>query len=178
MSSATNNNIVLTPTPSEVNYEEAFADVRTYGMAGLFSLTNAEMRNIDSVQDVQQSLMNLQETVELLASDWSNYWTAVLQTDNDKVQYDADPDNHDDKHDPDGGKWTDQQRATAVSADTNQYNNDSTQMQTWSTYWSSQGNLLSNGVTNIGQNLSIDGSTIQEVVMTIMNALSQILGSI
>jgi hypothetical protein len=148
----------------------ANANVRVYGMVGLWSLTNAQMRNIDAIQDVQASLMSLQVSVETLASDWSNYWIGILETDDAKVQFDADPNNN--------KSWTDQQRATAVSADTNQYNYDATQMQTFSSFYSAQNNLLSNGVANAGQALSVDGSTIQEVVMTVMNALAQILGSI
>ena len=145
-----------------------FSDVRTYGLVGLWSLTNAEMRNISNTQDVQQSLMDLEQTVETLSTNWSNYWTGKLTTDENKVQTDS--------KNPDG--WSDQRLAAEISADTSQYNFHSTNMQTFGSFFSSLNNLLSNGVSNAGQNLSTDGSTIQQVVMKIMDALSQLLGSV
>lgn len=147
-----------------------FDDVRAYGLVGLWSLTNAEMRNISNTQDVQQSLMDLEQVVETLSTNWSNYWTGKLQTDENTVQDYADPTHHTD--------WSDQKRAAEVSAATSQYNFDSTNMQTFGSFFSSLNNLLSNGVSNAGQNLSTDGSTIQQVVMKIMDSLSQLLGSV
>ena len=146
-----------------------FGNVRIYHLAGLTDISNALNENISSSMDVQQSLMSLEEDVENLSVAWSDYYTKILAADEQKVQDIA------------SGKIpssSDQAKATAVSAATSQYNLDSTDMQTVGTNYNSQNNLLSNGVANVGQNMSTDGAEIQQVVTKIMDGLSRILGQI
>jgi len=143
-----------------------FGHVRTYGMVGLWSLSAAEMRNISSTMDVQQSLMSLEESVESLSVVWSNEYTKMLAADEAAVQAAA------------NAPGSPQDRANAVNVATSKYNFDSTNMSTTNSNFSSQNNLLSNGVSNAGQNLSTDGATIQQVVMKLMDSLSQLIGQI
>ena len=159
--------LIPTPTTFATPTEyvgDSYEGVRTYGMVGMWSLTNAEMRNISSTMDVQQSLMNLELGVEDISVAFSNLFLKILQTDQQAVQ--------------NATGATPQDKANNINVATNKYNEDSTVMQTFSSTFSSENNLLSNGLSNVGQNLSTDGATVQQVVMKLMDSLSQLLGQI
>lgn len=147
--------------------DKIFKDVVIYSAVGLWAMANAEMNNVAATQDCQYGSMSLEEAIETAAANWSSSWTTQMNDEETAIQKYIAPGGH--------GGDDEQEQSMKVNAMTSQFNMYNTDMQTFGTFCSSMNNVVSNGVTQEGQNVSVDTSNITQSVQKLFDAMAQFL---